>query len=139
MVLAAAACEELTPTGVGTDIAAVPVTVELELSWSEFASNLNVFGGYGAPVELGLGVLASSFAGTLNARTLVRFGAYPDSVTVRDSTGTNRPDTTITYTGGRVVAHFDTIASTNAGPVTIGLGALQNEWHASTVTWNAWL
>lgn len=137
MVLAIVACQEQTPTGVGLDIAAAPVTVEVELSWSEFASDLEVYGGYGAPVELGLGVLANTFAGTLNARTLVRFGGYPDSITVRDSTGTNRPDTMFTYRSGRVVAFFDTIASTNTGPVTIGLGALQTEWHAPTVTWTS--
>jgi hypothetical protein len=136
-VLVASACQEQAPTSVGLDIAAAPVTVELNLSWSEFGANLEVYGGYGAPVELGLGVLANDFAGTLNARTLVRFGTYPDSIVVRDSTGTSRTDTIISIRSGRVVAFFDTIASTNTGPVTLGLGALQTEWDARTVTWTS--
>ena len=137
MVLAVVACEEQTPTGVGQDLPSEPVSVELELAWGDFASNLEVLGGYGAPAELGVGVLASDFEGTLNARTLVRFVRYPDSATVRDSTGTNRPDTNLTYVGGRLVVFFDTIASTNTGPVTLGLGALQDEWDGSSVTWTS--
>ena len=82
MVLAVVACEEQTPTGLRQELPSEPVSVELELTWSEFASNLEVLGGYGAPVQLGVGVLASDFEGTLNARTLLRFGGYPDSATV---------------------------------------------------------
>ena len=79
--------------------------------------------------------LANAFAGTLNARTVVRYGAYPDEVSVRDTLGTTRPDNNLTFIGGRIVAFFDTIASTNDGPVTLALGGLQQEWDVSTVTW----
>lgn len=135
--LATGACQEQTPLGVRTDLAAAPVTVELELAWSEFASNLEVFGGYGATSELGIGVVATDFAGSLNARTLMRFGAYPAAITVLDSTGTNRPDTVLTFPSGRLVAFFDTIASTNTGPVTLSLGALQDEWDRGSASWLA--
>jgi len=107
------------------------------MTWSEFAANLEVFGGYGVPAELGLGVVAAGFQGTLDARTLTRFQAYPQEASVRDSTGTARTDTDLTIEGGRLVAFLDTIASTATGPVTLGLGAIQNAWHPRTATWTA--
>ena len=54
---------------------------------------------------------------------------------VRDTTGTTRPDSSLTFIGGRVVAFFDTIASTNSGAVELGLGATQTPWDNRTVTW----
>lgn len=138
LLFGAAACEERTPTSLDESLLPPePVTVEVRLGWDQFASNLEVFGGYGAPEELGTGVLANEYADTLNARTLVRFGAYPTETSVRDSLGTIRTDTNLTFVGGRVVAFFDTIASTNTSPVTLALGATENEWHATTATWTA--
>jgi len=60
------ACEEELPVGVDDDaLPAEPITVEVEIPWSDFASNLEVFGGYGSPEELGQGFVASGFADTL--------------------------------------------------------------------------
>ncbi len=130
------ACAEETPTSLDEELLPrEPITLELRFPWADFGSNLAVFGGYGSPSELGSGVLANTFAGSLNARTLVRYGAYPREVSVRDTTGTTRPDTLLTFIGGRVVAFLDTIASTNDGPVTLALGATQESWDATTVTW----
>lgn len=136
--LALGACDEELPLGVvGTDLPAQPITVEVEIPWSDFASDLEVFGGFGSPAELGQGFVANQFANTLDARTLVRFTGYPGAVTVRDTTGAQRPDSSITFIGGRLVAFFDTLASTNTGAVTLGLGALQQEWDPTTATWEA--
>ncbi len=135
-VLGVVACEEQTPTSLDDALLpAEPITLELHIPWEDFASGLEVIGGFGTPAELGIGVLAKSFAGTLDARTLVRFGAYPASASVRDTTGTTRTDTSLTFLGGRVVAFLDTIASTNEGPVLLSLGAIQHDWDVSTVTW----
>jgi hypothetical protein len=131
----AAGCEDELPTSVGGDVPAEPVSVEVLIPWSDFASNLAVFGGYGSPAELGEGVIANAYEGTLTAHTLVDFLSYPTVATVRDATGTLRPDSSLTYVGGRLVAFFDTIASTNTGPVTLGLGALQSEWNERTASW----
>lgn len=106
------------------------------MGFADFASDLAVYGGYGSASELGAAVIAQDYEGTLDAHTLARFGAFPRSATVLDTTGTNRTDSLLTLVSGRVVAYFDTIASTNAGPVTIALGALQDEWHAQTVSWS---
>ena len=133
-----AACQEESPTTLDADLLPKePITIEIELPWEDFASDLEVFGGYGAPWELGTGVVANAFAGILDARTLVRFAAYPSVHQVRDTTGTTRPDSSLTFVGGRVVAFFDTIASITNGPVTLGLGATQTRWDKRTVTWMA--
>lgn len=133
--LFASACEEELPLAVGDEIPGEPISVEVSIPWTDFASNLEVFGGYGSPRDLGEGILANQFAGTLDSRTLLRFGSYPQLATVRDSTGTLRPDTLLTFVGGRLVAYFDTIASTNTSAVTLGLGATQAEWDTRTVSW----
>ena len=110
-----AACQEENPTTLDSNLLPEePITLEIEIPWEDFASELEVFGGYGAPWELGTGVVAKAFAESLNARTLVRFAAYPKVHQVRDTTGTTRPDSSLTFIGGRVVAFFDTIASTNS-------------------------
>jgi hypothetical protein len=41
----------------------------------------------------------------------------------------------LTLLSGRVVVVFDTLASTNEGPVTLALGAMDQEWHPSTASW----
>ena len=131
-----AACQEESPTTLDANLLPEePITLEIEIPWEDFASDLEVFGGYGAPWELGTGVIAKAFAGVLDARTLARFGAYPRVHQVRDTTGTTRPDSSLTFVGGRVVVVFDTIASTDNGPVRLGLGATQTRWDNRTVTW----
>lgn len=132
----AAGCEEELPVAISDDLPGEPITVEVDVPWSDFASNLEVFGGYGSPRDLDDGFVANDFAGTLDARTLLRFSSYPRSATVRDETGTLRPDSNLTHVGGRLVAFFDTDASTNTGAVTLELGALQAEWDSKTVSWS---
>ena len=135
-VLGVVACEEQTPTSLDDALfPEEPITLELHIPWEDFASGLQVIGGFGTPADLGIGVLAKSFAGTLDARTLLRFGAYPASASVRDTAGTTLTDTSLTFLGGRLVAFLDTLASTNEEPVLLSLGAIQHDWHASTVTW----
>jgi hypothetical protein len=130
-------CEEQLPVAIGDQaLPGEPVTVEITVPWSDFASNLEVFGGYGSPEDLGSGVLANQYEGTLDARTLVRFRRYPSVVVAVDATGASRPDSTLTYPSGRLVTYFDTIASTNAAPVTLALGATQVDWDATTTSWD---
>ncbi len=134
--LAVSACQEELPVGIADGpLPGTPVTVQVTLPWSQFASNLEVFGGYGSAEDLGEGVLANQFEGSLDARTLIRFATYPSVATVRDTSGTNRPDSSLTFVSGRLVTFFDTIASTNSGVVNLSLGATTEEWDASTASW----
>ncbi len=136
--LGVVACEEQSPTSLDESVLPQePITLELSIPWEDFASNLEVIGGFGVPAEIGRGVLAKSFGGTLDARTLLRFAAYPTEASVRDTTGTTRTDGSLTFIGGRLVAYLDTIGNTNEGPVLLALGATQNEWDSRSVTWTA--
>lgn len=131
-------CSEESPVGIGNQaLPGEPVTVEVRIPWSEFASNLETFGGYGRTESLQEGVLALQHEATLDARTLLRFQAYPISATVRDSTGTERPDFDLTFIGGQLVTFFDRAASTNDGtPVSLAVGRTQTEWHSGSASWD---
>lgn len=130
-------CDEVPPTSLDDDGFPVdPRTVEVVLPFADFAESLTVYGGYGTAADLGGGVVASAYRGTLEARTLVRFGPYPFRASVRDSLGTIRADSNFTFVGGRVVARLDTLSSTNGEePVTLALGALTTPWHSRSATW----
>lgn len=131
-------CRETIPTSLDdVQLPDEPLTLEIQLDWNQFGSGLEVFGGYGKPRELGAGIIAESYAGTLSARTLVRFAKYPAKASVVDATGTTREDENLTYVGGRVMAWFDSDASTNTGPVDLVLGAVQHEWDGGTANWSS--
>lgn len=135
-VLGTLACAEIAPTAVDDDLLPpAPLTVEIRLDWDEFGRNLEVLGGYGSAQELGSGVTARLFAGSLNARTLSRFTGYPRAATVRDAEGNTRADSSLTFVGGWVVARIDTPTSVADGPVTLSLGALQQRWDPRTTNW----
>lgn len=131
------ACGEEAPTTVDVSFLPVePVTLQINVPWADFGSAVTVYGGYGAPEQLEESILARSYATEgLDAHTLVRFTAFPQSVSVRDPGGTLRTDTDISFYGGYVVVYFDTMASTNAGPVDVALGAIQTAWHPPSASW----
>lgn len=130
------ACGRETPTSIDEDLLPdEPVTVEIRMDWEDFASGLEILGGYGSPLDLGRGVLANGFGGSLDSRTLAVLDTFPSSASVRDSLGTTRTDSVLTFLSGRLVAKFDTISSTNDGPVTLALGAVDQAWDPETVTW----
>lgn len=132
----ASACSEQVPTSLDPNrFPPSPVTAEINLTWDEFGSELRTYGGYGSPSDLPGSVLALDYERELDSRSMVRFGAYPVSVSVRDTSGATRPDSSLTYLGGRFVVFFDTLTSRVDGPVEVGLGATTVEWDARTATW----
>jgi hypothetical protein len=131
-----AACENEVPTALDERLLPVgPVTVEVRLPWSQFASNPRVLGGFGSASEVGLFFLANSYQGTLNARTLFHLGEFPVEVSVRDTAGTTRTDTQLSFIGASIMVRFDADASTNTGPVTIAAERTLSEWDAGSATW----
>jgi hypothetical protein len=130
-------CQEELPTLIDDDLFPVDaVTVEVRIPFEEFASDLSVWGGYGSPFQLPTVIVARNFEGILDARTLVNFFPFPPEVSVRDTTGSVRPDTLLTYPGGRLVARIDTTSSVAPGPVTLALSAPDTIWHFGSVTWS---
>lgn len=132
------ACEETTPTSSdGGLIPLEPRTVEVVLSFEDFAEAVQVYGGYGTPGELFESVLAQDYEGVLDARVLVRYAAYPWRASVADSLGTTRADSAFTFVGGRLVARFDTTeANRPEGPVQLAVGALPRGFDTRTVSWS---
>lgn len=135
-LLVLGACQEELPTTNEEDLFPVEaVTVEVRLPFHEFATKLEAWGGYGNPSELPIGIVARDFHGTLDVRTLVGLANYPTVASVRDTTGSVRPDTILTFIGGRVVAIVDTTSSVHEGQVTLSVGAVQHDWDFRTATW----
>ncbi len=131
-----AACDETTPTATDPSLLPVaPTTVEVELPFSEFGSNTQVFTGFGRVSELNTALVANEFDGVLEARALVRFGTYPRTVSVADESGVVVTDTVLTFVGGRVVAIVDTLSAVLDEPPLLLAGALRDEWHPPSAGW----
>jgi len=134
-VVTVAACTETTPTGTDdSQLPGEPVTVSLQLAWDDFASNLQIFGGFGRTDDMESTVVARAYDG-MESRTLVRFNTIPRSAQVRDSTGTLRTDSALTFVDAYVVVLVDTAASTNTGVVQLGFGHTQEMWDTRTANW----
>ena len=130
------ACQDESPTSIGDVLPPDPLTLSIQLPWSQFGSNLAVYGGYGGRAGIGEAIVARAYgADDLDANALIRFGAYPQTVSVRDAGGTLRQDGDLAFYGGYVVAYFDTLASTNAGPVSLTLGEIATPWHGPSASW----
>jgi hypothetical protein len=133
--MVAAACSEKSPSGPDDSLLPTePVTVTLQVPWDEFAANLRVFGGFGEPGEMLTSVIARAYGG-MESRTLVKVGSFPESVQVRDTTGTLRSDTALTFFDAYMVVLFDTLTSTNTVPVTLEMSAMNETWDGGSVTW----
>lgn len=138
------ACQELLPVVDSDDLVKGGFAIEVVLSFDEFADSARVYGGYGRASDLVGGFVAHEFgAGReggnpqpgLEAATLMRFGRYPRVVQVLDTTGTVRPDSSLTFLFGRIAARFDTVGSVHDGPVEIFAHALTEPWDGVSATW----
>lgn len=140
-----AACQEVLPTAESDDLVRAGVAIEVTLPAQDFIDRVRVYGGYGRTSELGTGFIAHQFGagiapdGTeeegLEAATLLRFGRYPGVVTVNDTAGTSRPDSSLTFLTARIVARFDTIGSVRPGPVAVQAHALTEPWDGVSADW----
>jgi hypothetical protein len=136
LLLPLAACQEDLVTDVEGDLIPIDaVTVESRLPFSEFAQDLQVWGGYGRPYQLTETIVARGFGDILDVRTVAGLSRYPLNASVRDTLGTTRTDTLLTFVGGRLVARIDTVTSVYDGPVTLAVGAIQNDWDYRSVSW----
>ena len=112
-----------------------PLTFEVRLPWSEFASNLRIVGGYGKPAQTGTALLAHEFDNGLQARMLLRPGAYPTSVEVTDSLGNREEDHNISIISGSLWVTVDTTGVHHLGATDVRLDRLLEPWDARTATW----
>ena len=134
-VLVAGACGYETPTAVeGLTFPVTVVTSEVSLSYDQFATGVQVFGGFGRASDVAVPLVATEFGEEgLEARTLVRFGPIPRSASIRDTTGTTVTDPNVTLIGGRAVLRFDTLAAPSE-PVTLSASLISERWHPRSAT-----
>lgn len=135
LVVFAAGCRDQLPTVAGAE--RFPQGTLLQSETLDLTANVELLGrhgGFSSPAMVGYGLVAANFGGSLQARTLLRFAAFPDTVFV-PGTGGATPDTAFTYTGGQMVARVDTAAAAATGPLTLRLVALAQAWDAPTATW----
>lgn len=140
------ACQEQLPTSEREDLVPSGIVVDVVLPFGEFASDLRVYGGFGRTSERAGGFVAHQFGAgagaggeplpALDSRTLVRLGAYPASASVRDTAGTLRQDSSISFASGRIVAVFDTVGSVLPGPVEVVAHEIGESWDHATATWS---
>ena len=137
LLLGVVGCEESVPTAVSEDLLpSAPKTLEVRLSWEEFATELQVFGGYGSPLDVGGGVLARRFQGSLDVRTLAKVGGVGRVVMVVDSTGATVTDSLAVFKGGRLVARFDTLLpGAPEESFTISAHRMLSDWDERSTTW----
>ena len=138
--LLASACQEQLPTASRDDLVPAGTTVEVVLPFESFGDGARVFGGYGRASDLGGGFVARDYGGAspgdgLAAATLARFGGYPDYVSVTDTTGTTRPDSSISFLSGRVVVRFNADGSVTQGPVEVTAHAVNEPWDQASAGW----
>lgn len=136
-VILSAGCEETLPTA--TDPALIPVaptTVEVRVNFSDFGRDVVQTPGFGRVGDLNTALVADQFDGVLDARTLVRFGGYPEFVQVSDPSGVVVTDSTLSFVGGTVLARIDTLSVVAEGPVVLIAGALRGgPWDHRSATW----
>ena len=135
LVLGLAACDDESPTLSGTDIfGGNSPTREVIVPAGGAFRPLGVFTGYSGPSGVVYSVVANRFAGELSANALYRSaGAFPRSVTFTQD-NVNRTDTLPRFVSGELVVRVDSALST-AGPVTLQIFRLAQDWDANTATW----
>lgn len=136
-LLALTGCGNDVPTATGTELfpaGTEMTTIDLVLPASQFLGGDTVYDGFSGIRSASYLLAANQFDGALDAHALIRFGAFPDSVTYGSGT-TAVSDSAFTYGTGRVTAVIDTVASVPSSPVVLRLYALEQPWDSSSVTW----
>ena len=130
-------CQDEVPTATDTGLIPInPITVEVLLDFEDFVTELDVIGGFGSPADLGRGLVARGYRGTLDARTLVRFGNFQRSISVEDSLGVTRADSAYTALGGQIVIVVDSTNAIPDTPVTLTAAITTTPWDRETATWD---
>ena len=139
-LLVTGACTDQVPTF--DDGSAIPIdaeTVEVLLPFSEFGRDFQVFGGFGSQADLAGSYVAHEYRGDFSARTLIRLGAFPASISVfPEGESTTVPDSAYVPLGGNLVIRMDTTRSVPEEAVELEAGhMLAPEWDIRTASWQA--
>jgi hypothetical protein len=135
-VLLAAGCAEETPTEAGAGLLPDDVlqTFEVLIDPARFLVMETAFGTYTDVADAGFMVMANGYADVLDSRILARF-VLPTTIFVRDSTGVSRSDSFPTFFSGEILLVIDSLNSTPAPPVELGLYRNTENWDQFSATW----
>ncbi len=138
-VLLAAACGRESPTSVGSSLltGGGARTFEVLLDASQFLQSDTSLSGFATKAALApFEVVANAFGGVVSAHVLARFAGPTATITVLDSTGTQKTDTLPRYFKGQVVVHLDTTArALETTPVLLQLYQTVQEFDIPSATW----
>ncbi len=139
-VLLAAACGRESPTAVGGSLltGGGARTFELVLDASQFLVSDTTISGFATKAsQAGFLVVANAIGGTVNAHVLTRFNPPTATITVLDSTGTQKTDTLPKYFKAQVVVHLDTTAvPLETSPVLLQLYSTAENFDIASATWS---
>ena len=138
LLAAASACEDVSPTVVsGERIPIRAETVEVRLPFEAFASDLGSHSGFGSAAEVIRPIVASRWAGELDAHLMVRFGELPAAISVLPPGATSgaQTDTAFQAVRGEVVLRWDTASVAVTSSFDLELEAVLTGWDPATATW----
>jgi hypothetical protein len=133
-VLFTAACDQEAPLEVGGRLLPAEAirTFEVFLEPEQYLAFDTAFGLYSLPAETDFVIIANTYGGAMNARTLVRYN-LPRSIVVIDSLGVIRTDSAPRFFSGDIQLIVDTIASTR--PATVQVFRTTESWHRLSANW----
>ncbi len=131
-----AACGQESPTDVGGSLLPGQAirTIEVILEPAAFLARDTSFSGYSDPALATFLVLTNAYQGSLDAHALTRFD-IPTTITLPDSTGTQRADTLPVFFAGRLVFQLDTLRSAVDGPIRARAFRIEEPWDPASTTW----
>jgi len=136
-ILAVQGCADGIPTS--EDGGLVPVestTVEVRLPFSQFATDFQLFGGYGTTASLPDAIIASDWGGSVDSRALMRFGVLPSQIFVTPPEGgATVPDSLFVPVSAELILSMDTAAASGERFFTIGAYSIQEVWDVQTASW----
>jgi len=130
-------CEDATPTSTdGGQLPVEAVTIELRIPFSEFASDFQLFDGFGSTALLGSIVLAHEWEGGVEARGLFRFIGLPSFIFVfPPGSNITARDSTFVPISGSVTLQMDTLGPRGVPPYALEAGVIETPWHAPSANW----
>ena len=134
----ASGCTDETPTSGDEGLIPIDVlTVDIRLPFSSFAEELRSFSGFGSASELPEVLIAHQFAGELESRAMLAFGALPDMISVLPPGATTGalPDSSYEAAFGKVVIKLDTVGLAFESGFDLEAEAILTAWHAGTADW----
>lgn len=134
-LLLAGACTQDSPTEAGFGLLPPEAirTFEIVLGPERYLQWDTAFGLYSATADAQFVVIANEYEGSLNSRVLLRY-AIPGAITVIDTLGVERRDSTPIFFAGDVRVVVDTVGRTPP-PAVLSLYRTTEDWDRLTATW----